>query len=129
MRSTEIAVLVVMIEVFDGTQKFNFALIASAACILAMTRRGMDGRTMSIAKAVNLRTSFTFTSGLRREGVQKGRPCGSHAPAKRGGPNMSAPISHRSEDRGSKSVRDAMIKTALGSCIGTLLALGTSILE
>jgi hypothetical protein len=47
--------------------------MANAACTLVMTRRVTDSHNTGIAKGVNLCTSFTFTSGSRREGPQKGR--------------------------------------------------------
>jgi hypothetical protein len=47
--------------------------MANVVRILGMTRRVMDARNTGIVKDVNLYTSFTFTSGSRREGLQKGR--------------------------------------------------------
>src|SRR5215475_12400412 len=46
--------------------------MASVRSTLAMTDV-MVGHNMGIVKGVNLCTSFTFTSGSRREGLQKGR--------------------------------------------------------
>ncbi len=47
--------------------------MADVAYTLGMTPDAMDGHNMGIAKVVNLCTSFTFTSGSRREGREKGR--------------------------------------------------------
>jgi hypothetical protein len=69
----EIALRVLMIEVFDCRSKFDFVSMADAAYTLGMTPDAMDGHNMEVAKVVNLCTSFIFTSGSQREGREKGR--------------------------------------------------------
>ena len=69
----EIALRVLIIEVFECRSKFVFVSMADAAYTLGTTRDAMDGHYMEVAKVVNLCTSFSFTSGSQREGRQKGR--------------------------------------------------------
>jgi hypothetical protein len=69
----EIALRLLIIEVFECRSKFDFVSMADAAYTLGMTPDAMDGHNMEVAKVVNLSTSFIFTSGSQREGRQKGR--------------------------------------------------------
>src|SRR5882724_10786852 len=69
----EIALRVLIIEVFECRSKFVFVSMADPAYTLGTTRDAMDGHDMEVAKAVSLCMSFIFTSGSPREGPQKGR--------------------------------------------------------
>ena len=69
----EIALRVLVLEVFECRSKFVFVSMADAAYTLGTTRDAMDGHNMEVAKVANLCTSYIFTSGSQREGQEKGR--------------------------------------------------------
>ena len=69
----EIALRVLIIEVFECRSKFDFVSMADVAYTLVMTPYATDDHNVGIAKVVNPCTSFIFTSGSQREGRKEGR--------------------------------------------------------
>ena len=77
----EIALRVLIIEVFECRSRFVFVSMADAEYTLGTTRDAMDGHNMESARVVNLCTSFIFTSGSQREGREKGRALSFETPS------------------------------------------------